>query len=130
MPTLHCCKHPCFWRATGSRQLAPDDPRYLFVAAGADLYLNLIDGQERYFQKALFDAACLWLGQHDGREVLVHCNQGLSRAPAVAMVYLARIGELPDDSLYAATAAYQGEFFLSPGIMAFLEHNWAALMAV
>ena len=65
------------------------------------------------------------------KEVLVRCNQGLSRSPSIIMVYLAKAGMLTNKSFQDAREKFTKKFYkdYSPGlgISIFLEKNWKTL---
>jgi protein-tyrosine phosphatase len=61
------------------------------------------------------------------REVLIHCNQGESRAPSLALLYLAkRLGSLPNESYDLAAESFEAQFPYRPGqgISRWLTRNW------
>jgi Dual specificity phosphatase, catalytic domain len=90
---LHACK-TCHQRYLGYvEKLDAYDPQYL-VARGdtpvKDLYLNLVDAP---FEPsvALVESALGFLLEHhfeNAERVLVHCDQGISRSPSLALLYL------------------------------------------
>jgi hypothetical protein len=114
-------KYPWHREALGytTRAAPKDDPEYLWAERDDRLILNLIDPPasdlippiliERALnyiedntgapsQRAcLCVSACLCRGRQARRQVLVHCNNGKSRAPAIALLYLFRQKKLPDD---------------------------------
>lgn len=68
-----------------------EHPEYLVAKRGNRLILNLVDADEvRYFGPKPFEDAALFIAGSlkMGRRVLVHCNEGKSRAPSVAMFFL------------------------------------------
>jgi predicted protein tyrosine phosphatase len=131
--TVHAAKHPCFRRAVG--QPEPGHPNYLAYESGTDLFLNMIDADDpRFFSIELFDHACnfiqKWISQ---LPVLVHCNYGMSRSPAIALVYITRTRQKqPDPASYEDN----NKWFLgvykyynpSSGIATFLKDNWEMLV--
>lgn len=138
-PIVHACKSPCHQSAVGyTGSLPRDHPSYLAHADEHNLWLNLIDPHIPLFQpdsftKFLafaaprFDALCL----QSGHSLLVHCNQGGSRSPSLALLLLARhLRVIPDESYVAARAAYlQLDTAYQPGqgIARFLAEQWPAL---
>ncbi len=61
------------------------------------------------------------------REVLIHCNQGQSRAPSLALLYMAkRLRSIPDESYDLAAEAFRSQFSYRPGegIKRWLAMNW------
>lgn len=89
---LHCAKNPWHLRAVGYLgSLKPDHPDYLFKVSPhfEELALNLVDAPFEPPEK-LVDAALIWLDSVllRGERVLVHCNQGESRGPTIAYLWL------------------------------------------
>ena len=83
-----------------------------------------------YFPLLLFSSALRFIAeQKPYRQVLVHCNEGLSRSPSLILLYLAKMEKLISNESYTAA---QVEFvkqyypFYSPGrgIYLFLKSNW------
>src|ERR1700758_5439925 len=83
---VHACKIPCHQYIVGyTKTLPKDHPYYLSYRDPWDLYLNLIDPPMPLFMEESFriflDAVDWWKG-----EILIHCNEGLSRAPSLALL--------------------------------------------
>jgi predicted protein tyrosine phosphatase len=90
---VHACKEPYHRLALGYRTRAASKthPEYLIARRGPRLILNLIDAPDpAYIPKMVVDAALDFarLGLQDGQRVLIHCNQGESRAPSIGLLYL------------------------------------------
>jgi hypothetical protein len=109
---VHACKSPCHQWAVGYRgSLPPDHEFYLAMEDVRDLYLNLIDPPTPLFKVDSFlhfrdFAESRYLGAHQA--LLIHCNQGHSRVPSLALLFLAKdLHVLPDDSYAAAVEAFQ-----------------------
>ena len=85
---IHATKNPCFTRMMGGK-VEKDNPNYLYYETEKDLYLNIIDSDEPLFYKATFDKALEFIGKHIfENKVILHCNEGRSRSPSIAMLYL------------------------------------------
>lgn len=54
------------------------------------LFLNIIDPEYPKFYHDTFHRFLDFMADHESNDILIHCNQGLSRAPALAMLYLFR----------------------------------------
>lgn len=83
-----------------TERAAPQGPNYLVVRKTANLYLNLIDSDDpKFIPDAVVDAAIKFIGENLARSkpVLVHCVEGKSRGPTLAMLYLYSEGQLPAD---------------------------------
>jgi protein-tyrosine phosphatase len=96
----------------------------------SNLYLNMIDPSVPLFMPPLFSeflrfARAQWNG---GKHVLIHCNQGESRAPSLALLFLAKVpGALPAESFDVAKQAYlRLDPVYSPGqgIQTYLREHW------
>lgn len=89
---VHACKEPYHRQALGyrGRAAAKDHPEYLIARRPGRLILNLIDADDvNYVPSEIIDAAVSDIYQNIGsRKILVHCNQGLSRAPTIAFLYM------------------------------------------
>ena len=128
-PVVHACKYPCYMRIAG-QQRKPTDPEYLAIEIGRDLFLNMVDTEtSRYFRVDLFERSLNFIDmQLTKGPVLVHCNQGLSRAPSIALLWLAkRTDVLPRASYLDARLAFQQlypAYAPGPGINDFLRDKW------
>lgn len=126
---VHACKEPHHRAMLGySGRAAPkDDPEYLFGIRGNRLMLNLIDAADpAYVPKAIVDAAIAFMTANlgGGRHLLVHCNQGRSRSPTLAMLYLAPT--LPADFEVAEKAFKKActDYEPAVGMREFARQNW------
>ena len=130
---VHACKEPYHRQALGytGRGAPKTHPEYLVARRANRLILNLVDADRpEFFAASIFDAAVEFIhaGLSTGENVLVHCNQGESRGPGVAMIYLA----VKTDALPADYAVAEIEFRRryppfnpSLGMRGFLMANWA-----
>jgi len=125
-PTVHACKHPCFVEAVGG-QPTPDQPFYLFLNYRNHLYLNLIDPSAPLFKVESFREALRFLDEHPVS--LVHCNRGQSRAPSIALLWLAKRKVIPSNTYDEARRAFGELYPYNPGkgIATFLGENWEVL---
>lgn len=129
--TIHACKHPCHVTAVGySGSLPSNHPNYLFLERGDDLFLNIIDPPVPLFKIELFEAYLSFAKRATdaGKSLLIHCNQGESRAPSLALVFLAKVrGAIANDSYAAARSDFERLFQgyrPGRGIQTFLSTNW------
>lgn len=129
---VHACKEPCHRHAVGytGKTLASNHPHYLAKLTPAALYLNLIDPPIPLFQAQSFQHFFEFTDSlAPDSHLHIHCNQGQSRAPSLALLLMAkRLQALPDDSYRAARSAFAQQFPYAPGagIAAFLEREWQA----
>jgi len=122
---LHCCKHPCFENAVG-KKIGKDHPNYLSYENGNDLYLNIIDPDfSTYFYKETFDIALRFIDKHiKERKVVLHCNEGMSRSPQIAMLYLFRNMNYRDAQ--NRMLDIYNDYNPSIGIDEWLGYNWTS----
>lgn len=97
---LHCCKNPFHCEFVGYKgSLSPSHPDYALKRRENEMALNLVD-MDRFstdylpFNKKMFTTAFAFLDEYrtQGYKLLIHCNQGESRAPTLGMLYAARLG--------------------------------------
>jgi len=113
--------------------LSADHPNYLVLQRDHDLYLNIIDPPVPLFKAATFERflAFARTKYDSGASVLIHCNQGESRAPSLALLFLAKhIGKLSNTSYMDAKYTFEKTFpAYQPGlgIQRFLASNWKTI---
>lgn len=101
---VHACKEPHHRAALGytGKGAPKGDPEYLVAHRPGCVALNLIDAPE----PAMIPAGAVMAGvdaiaTHIGQaKVLVHCNQGRSRSPLIALLYLCLHTDRFDDCDY------------------------------
>lgn len=131
---VHACKNPCHARAVGYRgSLSSDHPDYLFRREGQRLYMNLIDPEAPLFMEESFTGfrSFVFENRGAGANILIHCNQGRSRAPSLALLFLAKdMGEIADGTYRAARREYEAidpAYDPGEGIQKYLRDNWTEL---
>jgi len=90
---LHCCKEPFHRQFVGyvGRGAPKDHPEYLVARRGNRMALNMVDAKSPvFFSKEMITAGLDFLeeGYEAGKKLLIHCNQGESRGPSVAMLFV------------------------------------------
>ncbi|RKH06112.1 phosphatase [Corallococcus sp. CA053C] len=90
---VHACKDPYHRQALGysGRGAPKEHPEYLIARRNNRLILNLVDvADPAFIPKECVDAAIDFTSEAltGGRKVLIHCNQGGSRAPSIGLLYL------------------------------------------
>jgi len=89
---VHACKEPYHRRLLGysGRGAPKNHPEYLLAARPGRLILNLVDVDKVSFIAPEIVNAALNAIRDNIRssKVLIHCNQGMSRSPAIALLYL------------------------------------------
>jgi predicted protein tyrosine phosphatase len=96
------------------------------------LYLNIVDMDRKLsheYTEPIVSATLDFIDDHIGsRQILIHCNEGRSRSPSLAMLYLAkRAGVITDASYSDAKSAFQELYpIYAPGrgIEAYLDDRW------
>ncbi len=130
---VHACKEPYHRQALGykSRGAPRGHPEYLVARRGNRLILNIVDvDNPSFFAKEMIDQALDFIDEalSNGQKVLIHCNQGESRSPSIALIYLAsRAGVLSKDSLEDAEEKFKLLYPLYNPKLGLREHinqNW------
>ena len=132
---VHACKEPYHRKALGyTGRAAPKDSLhyYFLYDIHNHLILNIVDVLDpRFFNDGMIDEAinyCL-TGLQNGKKVLIHCNQGESRAPTIALMVLKRLNVVPDDfdeALNHLKSIYK-EFNPNDGILEYARNRWDKL---
>lgn len=130
---VHACKYPCHNAVCGNP--SADHSDYLVKEVGNDLYLNMVDmedKQQHQFMEPMVSATLEFVETHiDTEPVLIHCNQGRSRSPSLAMLYMAkRTDEISDESYLTSSREFQElypPFSPSRGIHLYLQEYWHQL---
>ena len=97
-------------------------PEYLIARRPGRLVLNLVDAPSPdYIPYEIMDAAVQAIHENIGtQKVLVHCTQGASRSPTIALLYLAKFTPEFEDMTYEQAAqTFQKmypEFFPAAGV--------------
>jgi predicted protein tyrosine phosphatase len=130
---VHACKHPCHQNAVGYQGSLPQDhPEYLTSQQDEDLYLNIVDMDRKLsheYTEPIVTATLDFVEEHHGQQqVLIHCNKGQSRSPALTMLYLAkRDGTITDTSYADARSEFQDlypRYRPGRGVDAYLTDHW------
>ena len=131
---IDACKNRCHCTAVGYRgSLDKAHPEYLVARRGPHLALNIVDAPEaKWFRLEPFTAALDFLDFVVPQgAVVIHCNSGLSRAPSIAMLWLAKrakafLGTSYPEAKAAFTRIMRG-YMPGKGIEAFLEERWETI---
>ena len=105
---------------------APKGPEYLFARRKDHLFLNLIDGDNPdYVPDKLVNEALAFITEQldKGKSVLVHCVEGKSRGPSIALLWLGLNGKI--SSLRLFRLLYP-DYDPSPGIKLYTKARLAA----
>jgi hypothetical protein len=132
---LRCCKEGQGghrWILGYNTLGAPKDKHYLWVRKGNLMALNLLDLDDpNFMSREMIDKGLDFIDERmkAGDKVLVACNAGHSRGPTTAMMYLRRIGELPD-SFIQSEKIYRTlyrHYYPGQGMRQFARMNWHTL---
>jgi len=126
---VHACKEPCHRNAVGyTGKICASHKHYLALQTPSHLYLNIIDPPLPLFQIDTFRHVLGFFDHLKANTPLhIHCNQGQSRAPSLALLIMAkRMHELPTNGFDEARNAFARRFPYRPGkgIETFLTQNW------
>lgn len=129
---IHACKEPYHREALGysGRAASKAHPEYLIAQRENRLILNLIDADDpAYIPKEIMDSAVAAIALNIlNKKVLVHCNQGMSRSPTIALLYLLKhTDELNSIDLSIALEKFKTlypTYTPSNGVAGFVEKYW------
>lgn len=133
---VHACKEPYHRDALGytGRGAPKDSPYYLFLYDEKHhLILNIVDTDDsRFFDDKMINEAINYCinGLKNGKQVLIHCNQGESRAPSLAILVLRKIGYYKgtfDESLVDFKKKYPS-YQPKAGIYHYVKLKWSILI--
>lgn len=126
---IQACKFPCHKEAVGV--VDKTHPEYLVAYRDNRMILNIVDSVDsRSFNRKQLVAAVNTINEkiEAGHKVLVHCNQGISRSPSIALLYLAAKGIINNESYLTAKNDFLELYpSFSPkrtGIESFLIRTW------
>lgn len=130
---VQACKEPYHRKALGytGRAAPQSHPEYLWAERENRLILNLVDVPDpKYFSKEIMDKALDSIHEalSNDKYVFVHCNQGLSRSPGIALLYLIARNVIIAENYLTAEAAFINDLYpdFDPagGIRGFLMEHW------
>lgn len=96
-------KEPCHRYAVGySSKAAPkDSPEYLIARRGNRMILNAVDNiAVQWIDKGMIQQALDFVSPEEA--TLIACNQGRSRSPAIALMWMLKCGHIKAASLVDA----------------------------
>jgi predicted protein tyrosine phosphatase len=127
---VHACKEPYHRQMVGyvGRGAPTDDDEYLFARRGSRLALNLVDvADPKFIHRDIIDEAMSFIAEHygSGTPTFVHCNQGGSRGPTIAMLYMApQLPERFEDAEGAFRELYPS-YLPAGGMRGYAKAHWS-----
>lgn len=132
---IHACK-TCHQRILQYKNSLPKThPNYLIYKNNNNLFLNMVDMQNELlpdFTNPIIREAMTFIdGNIIHKNVLIHCNQGQSRSPSIALVYLAKKNIISNISYDFAIKDFLLLYPLynpGQGIYLYLKNNWKSIV--
>ena len=130
---VHACKEKWHRELLGytGRGAPKDHPEYLFAERGNRLYMNIVDAPKSiFFDKGMIDKALDFIHEkrNQGLKVLVHCNEGMSRSPSLALIYMVKHNLIKGDTLEDVEAEFMKlypKYNPGTGMREFVKENWS-----
>lgn len=109
---VHACKEPYHRQTVGySGKACPKEhPEYLLARRQNKLILNLVDvDNPDWVSPIIVDETIKFIddGLNNAYNVLIHCNQGMSRSAGLGLLYLAHIGRFQGMDFLTAEEEYK-----------------------
>ncbi len=128
---VQACKEPYHRQAIGysGRSCAKEHPEYLFARRQNKLILNLVDvDNPDWASPIIVDETIKFIddGLNNAYNVLIHCNQGMSRSATIGLLYLKVVHAINDDFAEAEKEYLQIYPWYNPGngMRMFAAKNW------
>lgn len=135
---IQASKNPFHKKAVGysGASLPKDHPEYFVAVRSNGIALNMVDSDYMaYFNNILFDAALNYIDQKrvEGKKILIHCNEGISRSPSIGLLYLAKEGKIRNHSYVEAKEDFEKiypNYYPNRGVRDFLHYSWGNFIHV
>jgi hypothetical protein len=133
---IHACKHPCHQKAMGYRgNLKKTHPNYLIFQRKSHLFLNMVDMNRtlsHVFTEPIISKTLAFIENNImDNNVLIHCNRGYSRSPALALLFLAKKKNVLSNASYEKAKSefidIFSEYIPGRGIDSYLNLYWNEL---
>lgn len=129
---IHACKEPFHRNLLGytGRGCPKDSPEYLYAERGNRLFMNIVDAPKSiFFDKGMINKALDFILQkrNEGLKVLIHCNEGFSRSPSIALLYLIKHNLIKGDTLEDCEAEFlklYPNYNPGTGMRGFVKEHW------
>ncbi len=104
---IHACKEPYHQKALGysGRGAPKNHPEHLIAQGENRLILDLVDANIiDFIPETVINMAlqCIKTNLNNGKNVFVHCNEGRTRSPIIAMLYMKKTGHFGDKDFVSA----------------------------
>ena len=132
IPTVHSCK-TCHQKALKYKgNIDPNNSFYLVYEELDNLFLNIVDMDTpllHRYMSIITKAALDFIGRKIKQDpVIIHCNVGESRAPSIALLWLAKRSKLIRDNSFHEARLDMLKLFPdynpSKGLALYLENHW------
>ena len=130
---VHACKEPYHRQALGysGRSVSKDHPEYLMAKRENRIILNLGDvDNPDWISPLIIDEAIRFIKNklELGMNVLVHCNQGMSRSAGIGLLFLATQGLFKGESFETAENKFRTSIYPvynpAQGVRGYIIRNW------
>ena len=129
---VQAAKLPFHKSAVGytTNALEKDHPEYYVAVRANGIALNMVDSDyASMFSVYLFDAALNYIDikNREGKKILIHCNEGISRSPSIGLLYLATKGKISNKDYMSAKADFDKiytTYYPNRGVRDFLHVAW------
>jgi len=118
------------------RACAKDHPEYLWAVTEDKIILNLVDAPKaEFFDKKIIDAALEFIEKQLllQKRVVIACNQGESRSPSIALLFLIKEGVISGETFEDCEAEFMKlypDYNPNDGIRGFCKLNWKSYLEV
>ncbi len=126
---IHACKEPYHRQALGytGRAVVNTHPEYLIAERDNRLILNLVD-VDNPIAKEIIDKAIVSINENiENKNILLHCNQGMSRSATIGLLYLHYAEIITADNFREAEEEYlkiYPSYNPANGMRVFAETHW------
>lgn len=132
---IHACK-TCHQKALRYTKSLPNThPNYLIYETENNLFLNLVDMPQEFlprFTDPIMISSLQFIDKNiKDKKVLIHCNQGASRSPSIALLWMAVNNHIDNSSYLVAKRDFinlYNNYQPGNGIELYLQNNWERLI--
>jgi predicted protein tyrosine phosphatase len=129
---IQAAKLPFHKLAVGYKgtELEKNHPEYFVAVRKNGIALNMVDSDNPiYFNCEMFDVSLHYIDVKisEGKKILIHCNQGISRSPSIGLLYLAKKGKISNENYLSAKSDFEKiypNYYPNRGVRDFLYSTW------